>query len=115
MTKETPYKNREIDTLMEEIKETLNRIESQTLKTNGSIARANEKISLLENWKATTLGLFSAGTIVAGLIIYIWNTQMSNIEASINDNSNSIQTYMNASVSNQEQIIDKQKQIINNL
>lgn len=108
------YSKREIDTYMDEIKDTLNRIENQTTKTNGSIARANEKIAILENWKATSVGLFSAGTIIAGLIVYIWTNQIGGLESSIKNNSNQIKTYMDASVYRQDKIINQNKEIINN-
>jgi hypothetical protein len=46
------YSNREIDILFKEIKESLERIESQTTKTNG-------RVTSLENWKWYITGLVS--------------------------------------------------------
>lgn len=44
-----PYSNRELDTHFSDIKETLARIEEQTIKTNG-------RVSKLENWRSYTAG-----------------------------------------------------------
>lgn len=46
---ETPYQNREIDEKFTEIRATLSRIETQTTKTNGSVAN-------LKMWKAYLTG-----------------------------------------------------------
>lgn len=46
---DSPYQNREIDTMFDEIKETLSRIEAQTTKTNG-------RVSSLESWKYISMG-----------------------------------------------------------
>lgn len=44
-----PYENREIDTMFDEIKQTLTRIEDQTKKTNG-------RVTMLEQWKYMGMG-----------------------------------------------------------
>lgn len=44
-----PYSNRELDEKFADIKDSLNRIEEQTKKTNGSVAN-------LKMWKAYTTG-----------------------------------------------------------
>jgi hypothetical protein len=44
------YTNRELDSHFTEIKETLKRIEAQTMKTNG-------RVTALENWKYFITGL----------------------------------------------------------
>lgn len=46
---EEPYQNREIREMFEEVKSTLTRIETQTVKTNG-------RVSKLETWQAYVLG-----------------------------------------------------------
>jgi hypothetical protein len=53
-----PYSNRELDEKFGDIKESLNRIEAQTTKTNGSVAN-------LKLWRAYLTG---AVTIIAFLL-----------------------------------------------
>jgi len=52
---QSPYSNREIDFHFSEIKETLFRIENQTIKTNG-------RVSALEKWR----WLITGGLIILG-------------------------------------------------
>lgn len=52
------YTNREIDEMQKDIKDSLNRIENQTIKTNG-------RVSVLEKWMWMVLG---ALTIISWLL-----------------------------------------------
>lgn len=56
------YTKREHDLIFNDIKETLKRIEDQVTKTNG-------RITILELWKAGTVGQFTIISIVVGTII----------------------------------------------
>lgn len=55
---EDDYSKREIDTFMDEIKETLGRIETQTIKTNGSVRS-------LQVWR----GFITGGLAILALIV----------------------------------------------
>lgn len=57
--KEEPYKNREIEEMFNDVKDTLGRIEAQTTKTNG-------RVSKLERWQSYVIGFCAC---VALLII----------------------------------------------
>jgi hypothetical protein len=65
---EQDYSKREIDEKMVEIKDQLNRIEEQTKKTNGSVARAFQEISSLKVWRGYIAGI---GSVVVALLIPI--------------------------------------------
>lgn len=56
------YSNREIDTLVKELKEQLDRIEVQTTKTNG-------RVSTLENWRA---GIIAVLAFIAFALPLVW-------------------------------------------
>lgn len=56
---EPPYQNREIREMFDEVKASLNRIETQTIKTNG-------RVSSLERWQSYVIGFCAAISI--GLI-----------------------------------------------
>lgn len=64
---DAPYSNREIQEFFKDIKESLERIETQTSKTNG-------RVSKLENWRAYLTGsIVVLSTVVlpiAGWVIY---------------------------------------------
>lgn len=64
---DAPYSNREIQEFFKDIKESLERIETQTSKTNG-------RVSKLENWRAYLTGsIVVLSTVVlpiAGWIVY---------------------------------------------
>jgi uncharacterized membrane protein YhaH (DUF805 family) len=53
------YSNRELDRMFSEIQETLQRIESQTMKTNGRVTK-------LEFWRGVLTGM---GTLIVVVII----------------------------------------------
>ena len=65
---EQDYSKREIDEKMVYIKDQLNRIEEQTKKTNGSVARAFQEISALKVWRGYIAGI---GSVVVVLLIPI--------------------------------------------
>ena len=65
---EQDYSKREIDEKMVDIKDQLNRIEEQTKKTNGSVARAFQEISALKVWRGYIAGI---GSVVVALLIPI--------------------------------------------
>lgn len=60
---EPDYTKREVDTLVKDIYETLNRIELQTTKTNGSVARLTSRADKTEKI------LYVVGTIVGTLLL----------------------------------------------
>lgn len=74
---EDPYTNREIDRLFNEIKIQLDRIESQTTKTNG-------RVSSLERYKAglvMSIGLISF--VIIPLVVFIFDVSQQNLENKI--------------------------------
>jgi hypothetical protein len=62
-----------LETHFVDIKETLSRIEAQTLKTNG-------RTGALENWRSYIVGGLSIMGLVLILIAYIWNTNMNEVK-----------------------------------
>lgn len=52
-----PYSNREIQEFFKDIKESLGRIENQTVKTNGRVTK-------LENWRAYSNGAIAVIVLV---------------------------------------------------
>ena len=58
---ETHYKNREIDEKFMDIKDSLNRIETQTIKTNGSVAKVTSEFN---KWKYLCMGFCACITII---------------------------------------------------
>lgn len=54
---EKPYENREIREFFKDIQSSLDRIETQTVKTNG-------RVSKLENWRAYSAGALAVITLV---------------------------------------------------
>lgn len=73
------YTNREIDSHFKEIKETLSRIETQTIKTNG-------RVSKLEGWRAYVTGALAVSGIIILLIVYIFKTNTETLRAEIRNN-----------------------------
>lgn len=75
------YTNRELDTFFGEMRETLKRIEEQTLKTNGSVINLKSKVNDLDKWK---YGNAVAVAIITGIIIpligYIFYTQVEHLK-----------------------------------
>ncbi len=72
------YSKREVDNFMEEIHEKLNLILVQTTAHNGRMRK-------LELWKQYILGMIAGGTIIIGLLLYIWNLKIGSIERDINN------------------------------
>jgi len=62
---DAPYSNREIDSHFLEIKETLERIEKQTIKTNG-------RVSSLEEWRSYVVGAVAV-LVLIGLPLLTYN------------------------------------------
>lgn len=74
---EDPYTNREIDRLFTEIKIQLDRIESQTTKTN-------DRVSSLERYKAglvMSIGLISF--VIIPLVVFIFDVSQQSLENKI--------------------------------
>jgi hypothetical protein len=84
MNNETPYTNREIDQQHKDVMDTLARIEVQTTKTNGSVAKAFIEISKLKSWQTGVImcgGLFIL--IILPLCVYIYTNQVSQFNEQI--------------------------------
>lgn len=65
MTSESPYQKREIDEKFTDIKDSLNRIEVQTTKTNG-------KVLALQKWQSFIQGgLAILALIIVPIVIYL--------------------------------------------
>lgn len=62
------YTKREIDEKFTDIQSSLNRIEAQTVKTNGSVAKAFQEINSLKNYRWFLMGM---GTVIVVLIVPI--------------------------------------------
>lgn len=62
------YSKRELDEKFTDIKDSLNRIETQTMKTNGSVAKAFSEIYLLKQWRAYLAGI---GSVIVVLLVPI--------------------------------------------
>lgn len=67
-----------------EVKDTLERIEEQTKKTNGRVSR-------LENWRSYITGGLAVVGIVIALVIYIFNSSMQTVQAELKRNEISIE------------------------
>ena len=66
---EKPYENREIDEKFTFIKEKLELIHTQTLKTNGRVSKSETDIQDLREWKSNLLGKIAVITFVmAGIV-----------------------------------------------
>lgn len=66
MVDESPYSKREQDEKFIDMKEQLNRIEAQTLKTNGSVANLNLKQAKQEGFNRATMiygGIFATAAL----------------------------------------------------
>ena len=61
---ETPYQKRELDHAFNEIRDTLERIETQVLKTNG-------RVSGLEQWKWGVTGAVAVLTAIVLPLVFI--------------------------------------------
>ena len=57
---------------------TLSEIKEQTTRHNGRMKK-------LELWKAYILGIMAGGTVILGLVVYVWNMKMGSIERAINN------------------------------
>lgn len=69
---ETHYQNREIDEKFNDIKSQLNRIETQTVKTNGSVAN-------LKMWRAYTTGALAVIIfLIASIVIPVISSVIQN-------------------------------------
>jgi len=67
---ETPYTKRELDSHFHEVKNTLRRIEIQTTKTNGEVA----KLKVWRGYITGALAIISA--LVIPLVVYIFVTKI---------------------------------------
>lgn len=72
MNQDVPYSNREIDHHFKELKETLARIETQVMKTNGRVTR-------LEMWKQWIAGIFVLGGVCSALVVYIYTKEINGL------------------------------------
>lgn len=77
MSDERPYSKRELDTFMIDLKAQLDRIETQTTKTNG-------RVRALEFWR----GIMMGGGIIITLIVlpmgaWVYTTNIDHIRTSI--------------------------------
>lgn len=72
MNQDAPYSNRELDHHFEEIKKTLERIETQVLKTNGRVTR-------LEMWKQWIAGICVLGGVCSALVVYIYTKEINGL------------------------------------
>lgn len=74
---EQPYSNREIKDMFDHIKRELLEIKTQTSKTNGRVGK-------LERWQTgITMSLGVIVFLVIPLVVYIFNNQVSEVEATI--------------------------------
>ena len=67
----SPYKNREIDEKFEDIKGSLDRIESQTTKTNGRVGTLEERAGRQERWQAYVIGFCTCITIILLPVVFL--------------------------------------------
>lgn len=78
------YTKRELDAHFTEIKDSLDRIEKQTIKTNG-------RVNKLESWRSLLVGAwFVAYCMVIPLAIYIYLENMNFLKNVIQQNSGAI-------------------------
>jgi hypothetical protein len=77
---EQPYSNREIESHFQEIKNTLERIELQTCKTNGRVTK-------LESWRSYIAGAITIVTLLGGTVIglslYVYNLQLDAVRENL--------------------------------
>ena len=77
-----PYTNRELDHHFAEIKETLGRIETQTLKTNGRVTKCEETISNLKtSGKVANWAFGLTVPLIISMAIWIFFNQIQDIRA----------------------------------
>lgn len=62
------YSKRELDEKFTDIKDSLDRIEAQTVKTNGSVGKAFAEINALKVWRGYLMGI---GSVIVALLIPI--------------------------------------------
>lgn len=75
-----PYTNRELDDHFREIKEQLDRVESQGKRIETEVRFTNGRVSNLEGWKTgIAMGISVIIFAVIPLLAYIWTTQVSSI------------------------------------
>lgn len=60
------YSKRELDEKFTDIKDSLDRIEAQTIRTNGSVAKAFQEINSLKNYRWFLMGM---GAVIVVLLI----------------------------------------------
>lgn len=68
MSTDKPYENREIDSKFDFIKEKLELIHDQTVKTNGRVSKSEEQIQEIKEWKSNLMGKIAALTVVGGAV-----------------------------------------------
>jgi hypothetical protein len=73
MNPESPYQNREIDEKFDDIKLSLDRIEAQTIKTNGAVAETKKDLAKLDlnykQWRAYLTGALTVLTFFIAVIL----------------------------------------------
>jgi hypothetical protein len=91
-----PYTNRELDHHFSEIKETLGRIEQQTIRTNGRVTKCEENILMgktsarIANW---AFGL--TVPLIISMAIWIFFNQIQDIRHEINQHNEDYKNLLN--------------------
>lgn len=76
---DSPYSNREIDAHFKEIKDTLSRIETQTLKTNGRVSAVEDEVIRIKT--SHTIATWAFGITIPLIIsmgVWVFFNQIQN-------------------------------------
>lgn len=103
-----PYQNREIDAFMSNIKDQLDRIEAQTIKTNGRVTRNELDVSNLNMRINTTIWAFGITLpIILSLVGWIFYNELQKLTISIESIQQDIPYYVRQALDTyQFEIID---------